>query len=558
MEFLKAQTDYISQQLRTLNLSQRIAIGLLVVVLFGGMYQMMQWAGRPEWTPLLGQALSADQIQRIQGQLAVAGVEMKVDGDRVLIRGDDEDRQRVQAALAQSGAMPADTSLGYEAIVKDTNAFMSNKRRVWIQDRGLETELSSVLSNFDGIQKARVFIDRPQKRGFGKRDSGTRASVNVVAGGGAMDQNRIDAIAHLVSGAVRGLAVSDVKITDGSKYYRPSDPNNRIPMDLLEKQRAEEDHYTQKLYDQFHFIQGLVVNVHAKLRDDDVTISSTKLGPPVVSDESEKTEESLSGSAAAGPGVRPNQGNAIGGGDSGTSLTKSDTKTTMGGDRDSERTNTVRLPGFLERLTASISVPDSYLSGLYRKQQGLEEDADVTHEQIEAIAKVELTVLLDSAKTLLQATDDDQVAVSWHYDMPMVTASGGGMAGASAAADLDYLALAKRYGPLAGLGLLALFSLFVVFRIAKKAQAAVGQVKTSAADADRSGSLDDEESELQMLGGGPTTVGQAAGMQGALVGHEVDEGLVKTQQIVEQIGQLVKEDADSAAGILNGWLQEQE
>lgn len=555
MEFLKAQTTYISQQLRTLGLSQRIAIGLLVVVLLGGMYQMMQWASRPEWTPLLDQALSAEQIQQMQGQLAVAGVEMKVEGDRVLIRGDDDDRHRVQAMLAQSGAMPTDTSLGYQAIVKDTNAFMSNERRSWIQDRGLETELSSVLSNFDGIQKARVFIDRPQKRTFGKKEDGTRASVNLVAGGTAMDQKRIDAIAHFVAGAVRGLAVADVKITDGQQHYRPADPNNTIPTDLLEKQRAEEDHYTRKLYDQFQNIQGLVVNVHAKLRDTGVQITNKELGQPVPRKESEKSEESLSGSAATGPGVRPNQGNSISDGGSGSSLTKTETDTDLSGDRDEKLTHETRLPGFLERLTASISVPASYLNGLYREQQGLDADAAVTHEQKELIAKVELNHIRESVKTLLDI-DDAQVAVSWHYDIPMA-AAGGEAAGASSVAGLDYLALAKQYGPHAGLGFLALFSLFVVFRIAKKAQAAVGLVGTSAGDARGSSRLQEEEADLEMLGSGPMPVGQAAGMQGALVGHEVDEGVVKTRQIVEQIGELVKEDADSAAGILNGWLQEQ-
>ncbi len=202
-------------------------------------------------------------------------------------------------------------------------------------------------------------------------------------------------------------------------------------------------------------------------------------------------------------------------------------------------------------------MPDSYLKGLYRKQQGLEDDATVTHEQIDNIAKVELSVLRDSAKTLLQATEDAQVAVSWHYDMPMIAADGGA-AGASAVAGLDYPVLAKRYGPVAGLGLLALFSLFAVFRIAKKAQASVGQVKSAAMEEDGSDRLGPDELDLEMLAGGPTPVGQAAGMQSALVGHEVDEGLVKTQQIVEQIGQLVQEDAGSAAGILNGWLQEQD
>ncbi|MFQ5411481.1 MAG: hypothetical protein ACE5EC_04265, partial [Phycisphaerae bacterium] len=166
----------------------------------------------------------------------------------------------------------------------------------------------------------------------------------------------------------------------------------------------------------------------------------------------------------------------------------------------------------------------------------------------DAIVASELSRVKDQVKTLLQATQDEQVTVSAYYDLPMQTARETALAGST-----DTLALVRDYGPQAGVALLALFSLFAVFRIVKKAQLSVAAAP-SITDALGESSL--EEEGLLSLGGGPVTVGEAEGMQSAMVGHEVDEGLVRTQQIVDQIGELVKEDPDSAATILQSWLQD--
>jgi flagellar biosynthesis/type III secretory pathway M-ring protein FliF/YscJ len=52
-------------------------------------------------------------------------------------------------------------------------------------------------------------------------------------------------------------------------------------------------------------------------------------------------------------------------------------------------------------------------------------------------------------------------------------------------------------------------------------------------------------------------VGEAEEMHSAIIGQEVDEGLVRSRQIVDQISQLVKEDADSAASIVQNWLKDE-
>jgi len=548
MEFLKAQSQAIAEQLRTLSRSQQIAVTLLLVVLLGGVFQMMRWASQSEWTMLLDQPFTPEQMQHVQAELAVVGVKTKTQGDRILIRGGDDQRQRWQAFLAQRGSLPRDTSLGYAALIKDSNVFISDQEQRWRQNRGLEAEVSAVIRQFQGIREAHVLIDKPQKRGLGQVKSGARASVHVTLDDGdTLDRKRIAAIANFVAGAVEGLNVTDVRITDGTQYYRPPDPDNRLANDLLERQRAQEDHYTRMIYDQLGYIKGLVVNVRAKLRDTDERTEKKELGPPAVSKESEKTEETASAAQSTGPGVQPNRGSAVSAPGPGSTSTRSETLTDLSGDRNETRTNILKPAGFVERLTAGISVPHSYLEQVYRQKEGLAADQPAPKDHVEVLAAVELPKIRDRVKTLLQVQNDNQVAVSMYYNLPPALEAG------SISAGSDFIALAKAYGPHAGLALLALISLFFVLRIAKKAQAAVAAAKTPAAEI-AGAAL--EQDGLEPLGGGPVTVGEAQEMHSAMIGQEVDEGLVRSQQIVEQISHLVNEDSDSAASIVQNWLDD--
>jgi len=551
MAFIKEQSKAITEQLRTMSVSQQIAVGLLIVVLLGGVYQMMRWAAVPEWTTLLDQPFTAEQIRQAQAELAVVGVKTKVDQDRIMIRGNDDDRQRWQAFLAQRGALPRDTSLGYAALIKDASVFVSDQEQRWRQNRGLETEISAVLRRFQGIRDANAFVDKPQKRGLGRVKSGARASVHVTLDSGdTLDRKRIAAIANFVAGAVEGLDVADVRITDGSQYYRPPDPENTLGNDLLERQRAQEDHYTGMIYDQLEYIKGLVVNVRAKLRDNDEHMEKKELGPPVVLKESETTEETTSAAVATGPGVQPNRGSAITAQGPGTGSTRSESSTDLSGERSQTHTSTVKPAGLVERLTASVSVPRSYLEQVYRQQQAIDPDQPIPADQVDALAEVELPKIRNTVKTLLQAKGDDQVVVALYYDVaPPVQA--GSPVGSS-----EFIMLAKDYGPRAGLALLAMISLFFVLRIAKKAQGSVIAAK-SAALAGAGQRNFAGAPEIFPLGGGPVTVGEAEEMHSAIIGQEVDEGLVRSRQIVDQISQLVKEDADSAASIVQNWLKDE-
>jgi len=562
MDYLRQQLEAIRGQLGSLSASGKIASGLLALLVVIGIYWLATLGAGSGWTMLLDQPVASDDATAMQAEMLIAGIESKVEGDRIYVKGGAGNRQRAQALLAQRGVMPTDTAVGFSTLIEASNPFVPEKEmdRRWMV--GLQNEIATVLREFRGIRDASVLIQVPRKRGVLNRDKGVAsASVNLKTDfNKPLESDQVEAIASFVSGAVEGLLAANVSITDGRNHYRTEKGDDQARKSLLAEQQAQEEHYRNMIYDRFRYIPGMVATVRVKLRDETERVESKELGgqPFPVSETSESTE-SKNASVAAGPGVRPNQGTAVTGGSDGRSSTTEKSETTFSSERDVTIKETLRPPGFLDMLTASVSVPHSYLAHIYRQQNNLEQDNVVNHEQILAVSGAVLADIEKQIETLLYnenlaQAEVKQVAVDWFYDdIPTSTAalSGDAALAATGGGMTDYIGMLREYGPTIGLLFLAVVPLFYVMRLAKKAQtmvAAGGDVKGNAGV--------DEDDDLEVLGGGPIAVGQAEGMHSTMVGHEVDEGLVRTQQIVDQIAELVKEDPGSAATIIEGWLAE--
>lgn len=559
MEFLKVQAKNIGEQLQGMSFSQRAAIALLLVVLLGGMWGIIKWGSERQWADLLNRSLTVEEIQGVQTQLQLAGATTKVQGDRVMVHGDESEMYRLKAVLAQ-GNIQIGSSLGFEALFNDDNVFDSDQKQGWKQLRTLETELSKVIGGFSYIQTGQVFIEVPKRRGFGSRSAASRASVHVsMHGGGRLTKARIAAIANFVCGAVRGLEPQNVKITDGEKSYSPANVADAMSSDLLDRQREHEDRYAQKIYDQLRYIPGVLVNVHAVMRTVDEQSQKTAYGKARVDEEETESQEETGASGAAGPGVRPNQGRALADAGSGQSSTKEKTRTSFKGPIDQESTITKKPMGYVERLTASVNVPRSYLARVLQAQKP--DLTEVTEGDLQPIAAAELPKIRDLVKPLIDAKTEEQVVVQMYYDV--APEAEGGIPESQTAGFPGFIEMAKDYGPQAGLGLLAVFSLFMVLRIAKKAQATVALpgpkgVAAAMGGGGMAGGEYGGASAFDPIDTGPYTVGEAQELDGVLIGQEVDEGTVRTSQLVDQINDMVKEDPASATSIVDHWLHDEQ
>ncbi|MCK6485366.1 MAG: hypothetical protein HUU22_02915 [Phycisphaerae bacterium] len=556
MEFLSRYFTQVRTHLGGLNTSQRIALSLCLVLIALSVVWLGQWSARPQRVPLLSQTLSADDEANIVDRLRAGREDFVVDNGRILVHA--PDRARLLAMLQQARVLPADTSLSFKHLMENSSPFLSRDDAHWRKERALEGELARVLSYFDGLSDAKVFIQVPQRRRIGADVGRASASVTVKSRSpDGLNKALVAGIAEFVSGAVEGLRPDAVKIVDaatGRSYRLPGDDSG-LPIDVLDMRRRWESHYARQVEEHLG-IPGVRVGVFAELNLDRRQIRDRKLGKPQVSEEESSNTSTSRGSAAAGPGVRPNVGRAVTGGASDESSTTETSRVVLEGGRDEKETHVIETPGDIRRLTASINVPRGYFVGIFKQQDAAA--AEPKDADLEPIIKTEIARIRAQVKPLIAAADDNQVEVDWYHDavLASVATQREAAAGAVAAGAPGYVELLREYGPRMGLGLLALISLVAVMRTARRAQASISEVGRAVERARRREQQAEEEvlERLRTEGG---VVGEAQTMQPVLEGREVGADELRRQHIIAQISQMVKDDSNTAVSLVEQWVTQQ-
>ena len=66
MEFIRKTLAQVGQHLSGLTISQRLAIGLCVVLMAVAVVWLLQWSARPEMVPVVFEGFSPDQLQGLR------------------------------------------------------------------------------------------------------------------------------------------------------------------------------------------------------------------------------------------------------------------------------------------------------------------------------------------------------------------------------------------------------------------------------------------------------------------------------------------------------------
>lgn len=123
------------------------------------------------------------------------------------------------------------------------------------------------------------------------------------------------------------------------------------------------------------------------------------------------------------------------------------------------------------------------------------------------------------------------------------------------------MSLVRTYGGKAGMGALAVVSLFMMLMMVRR----VGEgpvlpgeeppkTRVIRLKGDRGPAAGEEELEPMEVAVPP--VGEARQTEQLLVGKEVDERTLRTQQVVDQVSDMVRGDTDAAVSILRRWIDE--
>lgn len=152
---------------------------------------------------------------RVVEALGGAGIEARVDTTSGEITVPSAEYHRARLALAAQG-LPQSVPDG-DRVLTDLPMGASRALETARLRQAQELDLARSIAEIAAVQGARVHLALPEKSAFLRDSLPPRASVFLtLAAGRVMDPGQVEAIVHLVSSSVPGLAQSDVTVVDQS------------------------------------------------------------------------------------------------------------------------------------------------------------------------------------------------------------------------------------------------------------------------------------------------------------------------------------------------------
>lgn len=561
MDQLRRVMTQIQQQIGKMTAAQKLLLASLAVIAVMTLFLVSQYAAKPAMVDLMSAGSEVDTVRALQS----AGFKAEVIDGRVVLP---EGQQRAAVSyLAETGNLPGDTTLLFANLIGSQDWKASSQQHRQQYNIALQNELSANIARFAGVSKASVILDIPETTGLGRASKPATASVVVfAAGSGGLPQNMVDAVARLVSGAVSGLDPERVQVIDGStgRARKVSSEESASSSRYLEYAAQVEKHTREKIEGLFGHIPNVIVSVTAHVDITSVQSTENLFAPSgdgsvaLVSSEKKTDSTSRQASRGAEAGVRSNQAVSINqGGGSGTSseqnLGDTEFATAIG-----SRTKTVLDPrGMPTRLSASVIIPQEYITKVIELGRVSEDGAEpqpVTQAQAEAFFATAKANLESLVRPHLVSIDDAGQVVQGELSLQMSPMGGFAMnpAGGQSVGMLG--SLTGGGGMLAGGGRLVETVLVGVLAVIALGMMAIMVKRTS-----KSIELPDAERLVgipaELVTGGEL-IGEAGEGEHVMTGIEVDEQLVEVQHLREQVAELIKQDPESAAGLVERWAEQ--
>jgi flagellar biosynthesis/type III secretory pathway M-ring protein FliF/YscJ len=541
MDFVKAQLARIQQQLEGLSASQRMLTVALLAIMVGTLLWWAKYAGEPEMEPVLNQSMAAEEITAIKNQLDRRGIRAVVSGDKVLVPADR--KFEALAELGESRALPVDTRTGFDEIISKMSPWdlPSKTERMWNEAK--QRTLAQIIRRFRGVENATVLIDSPDRRSFTNPTEPSATVSITMRRGEKISPKQVLAAASTVSGAVAGLKQSRVTVVvDGMPFPVADKDSDQFAggSDILEQRRASEKMYEEKIRQQLAFIPQVLVSVTVDLnlkttheQKHTVDVKNTLQAP---TETTETTEETKSAQLPTGePGVLPNVGlsvNNTGSGDSGTSSQSEKTSFMV---HPSTTDTITKIPAGDATVTAAtVRVPRSWFVNVYKARNPNAKDPDDA--SLAAVIDPELQRIRNDVKKCTGLKGDEDVAVETYMDVSPMYA----MAVEENASPVTVSV--RGHAKEIAIGALAVMSLFMVMMMVRKSVPAPVVVAPP------------EPVEPQKLDAGEELAGEVGEGDPLLDAMELDDDAIKTQQMLDQVSKMVKDNPDAAATLVKRWL----
>ncbi len=549
----------ISTQLSELNVSQRIAIALCAALIVGSLLWLLQWSTTPEMVPVVSEQFSFESLDSAEVALNANDIDYRIgNGNRIFVRS--SDRHNAIRVLHASQSLPDGSLFDMATVVGNNNPFQSPDARIYAQNYALGNELAKIISTTPTIQSANVIVNQKHRRRLGLASDVPTASANVMLVPGVeMTPSMIDGVARLISGAVPGLKSYNVTVRDSrsGRSYNPPHPDDSLSFDYLDSVKKHEQHLLSKIMAQLADIPGVRASVTVDLDTNRRRTEKFSHDDPQPKVEKRKSSESNSSSQPAESGMQANTGTAVTASGGAQSSTTEDSDVENFAPLLIETETIDQMPLSRKRVTATVSIPRSYIVGLVQKAYPDKENVKDDDAEFVAITDRQVSRVREEVDKIVMADNPEDVRVGIYPDMQWTAASDGwqiasGETGAGAVDVLgdDTMTLVGTYGPSVGLALMAMVSMFMVSRMTRKSE--------DAASDEASMDINIEAGDEPYLAGEGNPVGQAALSESLLMGREVDDESLRYQELGDEVSRLVENDPKGAAALIRRWVENDE
>lgn len=569
MDFFKKYLTQIRTQLAGLTISQRLLIGMLIVVMVATIFFTVTFSAKPEMVTLIPQAMSAEEINRVEMFLK-GKYDYAVAGDKVMVPA--EKAYAIRGELFAAQALPKDTTAAFAEIIKANNLFKTNEMSAREWNYATQEVLTRMLKYFPYIEDGTVIIARGEKAGIGREAVPSSASVTVkVRGNESLSGNQVVAIVDMIRGAVPGLKREDVHVTDGQRVYHAPSSDSPMPTDLLAFKKTLEDNLAQKLWSYFGHLGNVKIAVNVvpdlTVRRQERETYDPKGVVKATKRETVKESNTAEGSGGAGnePGVRPNTSVALGststsgGSRSNSSTNDSTTETDV---RFSKMIESAILPPGTEirDLTAGISLPRSYFVATYRRQTK-DQNADPSDEQLQPTIDKLMKQTQESAMAVIGAKSQGSVRVDWFDDTIVPRGVELATAGGSFGSSGSISGMLSQYAKQAVLAAVAIGVLLMMLMMVKRAVPSTGSADIdpsvffgnmpAGAGGVRMGRKKGEPGALDVE---DDVIGEANSSDAVLQGIELDDETLQSRKMVDEVSTMIKDNPENAAALVKRWM----
>lgn len=401
--------------------NKRIGLVLVLFLVISMVTGLTYYTQKVEYATLFSDLEEAD-AGTIVNDIKTKGIAYKLEdsGTTILIDQAQVDTYRIE--LAVNDLLPKGTT-GFE-IFDETSMMATDEDRKIMYQRAVTGELEQSISALDFIEEAKVLLSLPEDSVFTNEENQSKASASVVLtplSGTQVPVSAIQGIASLISGAVDNLPKENIKIVDTAGNLLSAaleDEANLNATDLVSKYQAITKSYEQELEQKLlqtlapiYGIDKLTIAVNADMNFDSNESEIINYG-----DSSVRSETVSAGGETIDVEEGEGFDNSINQVQSGEEGGDANYDRTTNYELNSETTNTIKAPGEVKKLSASVIFdgnlsPDDQasLEAIVGTTIGtVEERADVVTVQgidfatdVEATEEVETEQLKSSIRDML-------------------------------------------------------------------------------------------------------------------------------------------------------------